>query len=102
MYELDLLGASGELLYNDKIKVHILSDVEEKSAKIGMLTENGLILRNCEKEGSYLIFDMEDIGEFLILEKKTDPLPFLFIACAGAIGVGSIMRVIYKKKRKKK
>ena len=54
-------------------------DLEEKSAKIGMLTENGLILRNCEKEGSYLIFDMEDIGEFLILEKKTNPLPFLFI-----------------------
>lgn len=87
---------------NDKIKVHILSDLEEKSAKIGMLTENGLILRNCEKEGSYLIFDMEDIGEFLILEKKTNPLPFLFIACAGAIGVGIIVRIIYKKKRKKK
>lgn len=82
---------------NDKIRIHILSDAEEKNAKIGIITENGLILRNCEKEGSYLIFDMEDVGEFLILEKNPNPFPFILIMGAAIIGIGIIIRIVYKK-----
>lgn len=85
--------------YNGKIKVHI-RDKEGKGDYIGIVRDGKTRVLNAERDGSYLVFELDEPQSFAVLHKKSHAIEIVGITMI-TLGLICLIFVFAKKRMKK-
>ncbi|MBP3360334.1 MAG: hypothetical protein J6N52_05740 [Clostridia bacterium] len=64
--------------YSDKVRVRV-RDEKGKCAAVGIPDTSGMHVTEAERDGSYIVFELEKPGGFYLLKKKADPIGAVII-----------------------
>lgn len=80
------------------ITVHVLAEEYPKDSKAAVMKNGGLEVTESRWDGDYLVFQMDEPGEFVILRPEKDFTGWI-MAAAAILMIGSL--VIWKKRGKR-
>lgn len=84
----------------EKITVHVLADSYKKNCVVGIVDNGEVRITDSRWDGPYLVFEMDGMGEFVILEPEKDIMPWIMLA--GTVIILLVICLILKKMKKRK
>lgn len=63
--------------YEGELKVHVKIPKNMKNPRIGLITQNSVIIADSEVDGSYLLFNPDGAQRFIVLSERPSPVPYI-------------------------
>lgn len=86
--------------YSGTLRIHV-RDESGKDGKIGIINNGKAQVIDCERDGRYLVFDIDSPSDFVILHKKTNPTVIVITAAGIMMMLGAAAAVFIGIRRRK-
>ena len=97
-YELKI--TDNDSAYEGDIIIHVRTPESSKNLKVGVVTDNSVIVIDSKVDGSYIVFSPGDSRKFIILSEKTNYTVYIIIGIAAAAAAAYI--IIFRRRIKKR
>lgn len=82
-----LMVLENDKKYEGEMSIHVRVPKKSGNLKIGLITNNAVVVSECEQDGSYLVFNPNGAERFIVLKAKRNIIPFVIIGLALGICV---------------
>ena len=76
--------------YDGDLTVHVRLPKNHSRMRVGLITENSVVIADSEIDGSYMIFDPNGAERFVLVRVKRSPVPYVIMAFLVIVLIGLI------------
>lgn len=76
--------------YDGEMKVHVRLPQNKSRMRVGLITENSVVIADSKIDGSYMLFDPNGAERFVLIRAHRSPIPYIIVIILLLIAAGVV------------